>query len=201
MLILPFCEVLPLAAAQLARDFAQAGGRVIVIDVMPQSGMRTEEDAAVRECMAQVNRSGNLQALVPEEKDALDMLIRETIPQPVRITQGTARTTNNHPCYPDYLIDPYLHDGEDISGVLFTRYLKDGERNTLFMNYGSEPETIRAFIETDGGVPEVFETMTGEICEAKVVRSQEAGEKGQKAGYEIELTLPCYHGILVVSKA
>ena len=125
----------------------------------------------------------------------------ETIPQPVRITQGTARTTNNHPCYPDYLIDPYLHDGEDLSGVLFTRYLKDGERNTLFMNYGSEPETIHAFIATEGGVPEVCDTMTGEVSEAQVIRRQEAGENGQQAGYEIELTLPCNYGILVVSKA
>ena len=201
VLILPFCEVLPLEAAQLARDFAQAGGKVIVIDAMPQFGMRAEEDAAVRECMTQINKSGHLVALVPEEKDALDMTLRETIPQPVRITQGTARTTNNHPCYPDYLIDPYLHDGEDLSGVLFTRYLKDGERNTLFMNYGSEPETIHAFIATEGGVPEVCDTMTGEVREAQVIRRQEAGENGQQAGYEIELTLPCNYGILVVSKA
>ena len=69
------------------------------------------------------------------------------------------------------------------------------------MNYGSEPETIHAFIATEGGVPEVCDTMTGEVREAQVIRGQEAGENGQQAGYEIELTLPCNYGILVVSKA
>ena len=43
--------------------------------------------------------------------------------------------------------------------------------------------------------------MTGEVSEAQVIRRQEAGENGQQAGYEIELTLPCNYGILVVSKA
>lgn len=118
-------------------------------------------------------------------------LLNRYIPHPVRITKGKNGTVNNHPAYPPYLIDPYMHGGEDIDGVMFTRYLKDGRRNTLFMNYGSRPEVIEAVVETDEA-PEVWNTFTGEISHAEVLEKAEGN-------YRIRLELPCNYGIFVVN--
>ncbi|MDO4339086.1 MAG: hypothetical protein Q4C91_13550 [Eubacteriales bacterium] len=129
-----------------------------------------------------------------EDKEAVFRKLRETIPMPVEIVEGTKGTVNNHPAYESFLSDPYLHTGEDISGVLFTRYLKEGKRHTLFMNYSSLPDTVLVKVESGSFVPEVWNTFTGEIREADVVRKEN--------GYDIiKLELPCNYGVVLVSDA
>ena len=85
-----------------------------------------------------------------------------------------------------------MHTGEDLTGVQFVRYLKDGMRNTLFMNYGSNPETIEVRVQTKGEIPEIWDTLTGEAGKAEVVTREECA-------YVIRMQLPCNHGVFIVS--
>lgn len=193
-LVLPMCEVLPLSMARICRDFAGQGGRIILAGDTPVMGLSGEEDEEVRSIFCELLENGSAIRIEAgdEKRASIVEAVREAVPHPVVITSGTNGTVNNHPCYPPYLIDPYMHGGEDIKGVLFTRYQKDGRRNTLFMNYNDEPETVEAEIETAGDVPEVWDSLTGEIKEAETVQKTDKG-------YKIRLHLPCSHGIVVVS--
>lgn len=85
-----------------------------------------------------------------------------------------------------------MHGGEDVTGVMFTRYRKDGKRNTLFANYGKVTQVLTVEIEASGR-PEVWDTFTGEIESAPII--------GQQSGrYTISLSLPAGHGVFVVSQ-
>lgn len=191
VLLVPECEVLPVEAARLFRDYANAGGAVIMTGCRPRMALKPSDDGEVAEIMHELEASGNVFFLSGKNRDEVYELLNRYIPHPIQIAKGKNGTVNNHPAYPPYLIDPYMHGGEDIDGVMFTRYLKDGRRNTLFMNYGSRPEVIEAVIETDE-TPEVWNTFTGEISSAEVL------EKGE-GKYRIRLELPCNYGIFVVN--
>lgn len=191
VLLVPECEVLPVEAARLFRDYANAGGTVVMTGCRPRMALRPSDDGEVAEIMQELEKSGNVFFLDGKNREEVYKLLNRYIPHPVRITKGKNGTVNNHPAYPPYLIDPYMHGGEDIDGVMFTRYLKDGRRNTLFMNYGSRPEVIEAVVETDEA-PEVWNTFTGEISRAEVLEKAEGN-------YRIRLELPCNYGIFVVN--
>ena len=148
VLVLPMCEVLPLEMAVLCKEFACAGGRIVAADELPHLAMRREEDCKVSEIMEYLRQSGQVSVFAAEEKERIYHAVSEAIPHPITITMGTRGTVNNHPAYDSYLIDPYMHTGENLDGVLFNRYLKDGKRNTLFMNYGPHPDIIEVLVES-----------------------------------------------------
>jgi hypothetical protein len=85
-----------------------------------------------------------------------------------------------------------MHGGEDLSGVLFTRYIKDGYRNTLFTNYSGSSETIQVKVATNEK-PEIWNTFTGDVSVAKIISSQ-------SNEYLVEIELPCNYGVFLVSK-
>ncbi len=192
-LMLPMCEVLPLEMARLAKVFAAEGGRIIAVDDIPAFGVNQSEDEEVRRIMAELYDRGSLTVYSSDDKAAILKTLDERIPHPIVITKGVKGTINHHPAYPSYLIDPYMHTGEEMTGVQFVRYIKEGMRNTLFMNYGNDPETIEVKVQTDGGIPEIWDTLTGDIRQAEVTAEEEDG-------YIIRLQLPCSHGLFVVSK-
>lgn len=191
-LLVPECEVLPLEAARLFSEYAKAGGKIIFAGSRPRMALCREDDREVEEIIKELEERGAVQYFEIGQKEEILRAVNGMIPHPVQITEGKDRAENNHPVYPPYLIDPYMHGGEDLDGVMFTRYIKGNKRNTLFMNYGSVPETIEAKIETAGDVPEVWDTFTGEIVRAEVT--------GQGEGYyQISVKLPCNYGMFIVS--
>ena len=93
--------------------------------------------------------------------------------------------------YGDYLIDPYVHTGEDISGDMFNTYVAGDERRTLFMNYGKELEEIRVRVRSLTK-PVICDTLSGEVREVSDFTVD--GED-----WLFDLTLPNTHGIVVVA--
>lgn len=193
VLLLPMCEVLPLSMARLAEAFAAAGGRIVAVDEIPAIGVHETEDAEIREIMDRLRVSGSLDVIPAADKETILRRLDAAIPHPITITAGVNGTVNAHPSYPPYLIDPYVHTGEDMTGVQFVRYCKDGQRNTLFMNYSDHPETIEVHVVTGGSVPEVWDTLSGEITQAEVAAVE-------ADGYTVRLALPCNHGVFLVSE-
>ena len=165
---------------------------MLAVGEVPCYAMPQAADEELREIFRELSDSENFIVIPVEDKDAVYAKIREIIPMPVEIVEGVKETVNNHPVYDSFLIDPYIHTGEDLSGVLFTRYLKDDKRHTLFMNYSDKPETIVARISGTEMVPEIWDTFTGEIKEAEVVKKEDGN-------YFVKLTLPCNYGVILVS--
>jgi hypothetical protein len=191
VLVLPMCEVLTIEAARLCLEYVKAGGTVLALGELPRYAMPAEEDSRLRQIVEELSGYDRFILMPIEDKKVIYEKIRETIPMPVEIVEGTAKNVNNHPAYESYLIDPYMHGGEDISGVLFTRYQKDGKRHTLFMNYSDQPDTISVRV-AGATLPEVWDTFTGDIYPAELLH-QEAD------ACIIRLTLPSSHGLVLVS--
>jgi len=192
-LILPMCEILPLEFAKLCQEFAGQGGTIWALDRIPYLAEKREDDEAVKAIFEELSEQGALKVLSTDALSVLYEDLRTVLPEPVRIVKGVGGTKNNHPAYPNYLIDPYIHTGEDIQGILFNRYLKDGMRHTLFANYGEQPETVEVLVKSGGETFEVWDTLTGEVTDAKVLQKNEEG-------YKLELVLPAGHGVFLVSE-
>jgi hypothetical protein len=193
VLILPMCEILPIEMARLCKRYIDCGGIVIALDSIPNMAMPAECDAELNDIFSILRTNGRFVMFNVENKDVLYDRIRKIVPKPVSVISGTAKNENNHPEYGPYLIDPYIHDGEDLSGIQFVRYIKGNKRNTLFMNYNDRLENITVEIKTNRGVPEVWDTFTGEISEAKVISKT-------NDSYIVELELPSNYGIFLVSE-
>lgn len=192
VMVLPMCEMVPLDCARLCESFAREGGKIIALDSLPVMGTKPEEDKEVTEIFEKLYAKEKLIKLPVGNKEKLYQILRESTPMPVEIVKGTGKTVNNHPCYEQYLIDPYIHTDEDLTGVLFNRYIRDGKRNTLFMNYSNKPEVVQVKVTSKGDAPAVWDTFTGEIKECTVI------EKTKEA-YIVEVELPCNYGVILVS--
>ena len=190
VLILPMCRVLPLAAAKLCLQFASQGGMIVALDELPIYAMPRNKDGEIAEIFRQIEETGNLKLIKIQEKEVLYRMLKETIKHSVKIVKGCSKTMNNHVCYPEYMIDPYLHSGENLQGVLFTRYIKDGKRNTLFVNYTDVVEVIHVQVEAYAK-PEIWDPFTGTIKEADVIDS--CGNI-----YTVEMEIPCGYGVFLV---
>ncbi len=194
VLVLPMCQILSVSAAQLCEQFLNAGGKIYALDDIPEMGFTAREDEALKEIMSRVAAHDGFKLFTTEQTEQLYAEIRGNIPHPVEIISGCAETVNHHPCYGNYLIDPYIHTGEDISGVMFNRYRKDDSRHTLFMNYGSAVETVQVRVRSEGCRPTVWDTFTGEIKDAQVISCD-------GADYVVQLELPTTHGVVLVTDA
>lgn len=193
VLVLPMCEILSVEAAMLCEDFLKAGGTIIALDEIPSMGYSAAEDAELKAIMDRVVKLDKFMKMSTDDFASVFDVISDHVPHPVEIVAGCAGTINHHPSYPNFLIDPYVHTGEDITGVMFNRYCKDGNRHTLFMNYGDKGETIQVRVETSGTVPTIWDTFTGEIVDAKVICQEEQA-------YVVELKLPHTHGVIMVTE-
>ncbi len=211
VLVLPMCYVLPAEAAKLCEAFTAAGGTILALDTLPvYAAEGPAGDDGVQRIFAQMDKAdlgsagaaeagkakealaGKVLQLSVEAHEEILKVLGQLLPHPVQIVAGTDSTVNHHPCYDSYLIDPYMHTGEDISGVMFVRYLKGDCRNVIFMNYSAEPETIEVQVESSQ-LPQVWDTLTGQMQEAEVVSRTEGS-------WRIRMTLPCDHSLVVVTK-
>lgn len=191
-LVLPMCEILSVQAATLCEAFLNAGGKIIALDEIPYMTCDKVQQDELDVIMKRITTHKNLKLMSTSDLPSVYSEISNNIPHPIEIVSGCAKTVNNHPCYDNYIIDAYFHDGEDISGVMFTRYIKEGNRHTVFMNYGDTEQVIEVKIKSSSTHPTLWDTLTGAVTEAKII-SQNENE------YVLEITLPSTHSMILVS--
>lgn len=80
----------------------------------------------------------------------------------IDILEGTCTCQHNVPAYPDHLIDPFIHNGEDLYGVGISRYEKDGYRIYNFTNYNLREEQMVINVN-DAKSAEIWNPENGEI--------------------------------------
>lgn len=125
---------------------------------------------------------------------ALLMWLLEAVPQGMRIVEGTDGLKKNLLHYPDWVIDPYIHTGEDMSGVLWTAFEDQGTKY-YFVNYTDEVQEIT--VQVCSGIhPEIWDTYTGAIEPAQVVEEKRDGNGTQ---YQIRMRLPKDYGVFLVT--
>jgi hypothetical protein len=132
----------------------------------------------------------NAQFTAAGEIDEIVQLCRKNIVQPFRVIQGPDKTNHSQSSYPDYLIDPYIHDDERIYGIGISRYIKTDSRIFNFTNYNEKPEKLRVRLESEQ-MPRVFIPETGEIFNV--------GEAVKRDnGFEFDLAIPANRAVFVV---
>lgn len=198
VLLFPMCKVLTIGALELACEFAQKGGSVILWDTFPEYVMEWNEEARCKELVKRLRSYAATEFFAEDNYIGLYERMKELLPQPVKLISGGENNRNFHPCYTNGLIDPYLHTGEDISGVRFVRYIKDEKRNIFLMNYDNTPKEVVLEVETDAEL-EAWDTFSGEIVGLK---SSEIITKEDCMGrkvicQQVKLELPCNYGVIV----
>lgn len=180
--VLPMAEVLPVETARMLDAFARQGGYLCLMDCMPVYGMRKEDGAEVKSIFEALRSEGKLH-FVSDAADAgtLGAWLNTVVPSPLTIVEGMSTCPNNHRCYPEWIVDPVMHNDEDLSGVAYIRYRKGDTREYFFVNFTGEPQQLTVRVPSTA-LPEVWETFTGEITPAKQLSVSDGL-------YEVQLTL------------
>ncbi len=189
--VLPMCRVITKEALELAKEFVNAGGKLFVVGDCPEYAMDKSQDEDINRLMEEIKQSPNAEFLPIAGRTQLCKKINELIDAPVVLTKGGENNGNDHPYYGEYLIDPYRHNGEDLSGVRFVRYKKDSRRNSFFMNYDNVPKEVEVVVKSVNE-PEVWDTFTGEIQKPEIIEFE-------NNTYKVRFTLPCNYGVILVS--
>lgn len=175
-------EVLPVETARLLDAFARQGGYLCVMDCLPVYGMRKEDDTEVKAVFEALKAEGKLH-FIADASDAgtLGGWLNTVVPSPMTIVEGMSTCPNKHRCYPEWIVDPVMHNDEDLSGVAYIRYRKGDTREYFFVNFTGEPQQLTVRVPSTA-LPEVWETFTGEITPAKQLSASDGL-------YEVQLTL------------
>lgn len=192
VLILPMCRMISTKALQMAVRFAQAGGTVLLLGDLPCYTMEAGTEAECADLMEVLLKNAEL---MPDwSMEQLCAKLKEHCCENVRIVKGADHNRNLHPCYDNGLLDPYLHTGEDITGVRFVRYQKEGKHHVFFVNYDLEPQQIEVDVRSKGRL-EQWNPFTGEITVPKYMLL--SSEKEFET-YRVSMELPCNYGMFLV---
>jgi hypothetical protein len=188
ILILPCVRILTLDMVLLIDLFTASNG--LIISYHSEADLTIAKDGShIRQKLPVVDKAN---FFVAENIDDIVNICRERSHPPFNIIQGTDRLSHSQSCYPDYLIDPYVHDGERIHGVGVTRYIKADYRIFNFTNYNENIEKLHVWIESNlGEKPEIFNPETGEVqsnIEYKVLNN----------GFEFDFLIPANRTLFIV---
>jgi len=188
VIVLPCVKLMTPNMVDLLDKFSHEGG--IVISYHNEDYVTVSKDGShIRKKLQTADKS---KYKITKEIIEIINICRENLKLPYKIISGTRKTKHSQPSYPDYLIDPYIHDDEKISGVGVSRYIKSGCRIFNFTNYNEVSENLRVWIESED-TPSLFIPETGEIIEAV---SAEMSDNG----YEFNLAIPANRAVFVVCK-
>lgn len=189
VVVLPMCEVLPVEAARLCQDFVRTGGRLMVLGDWPELSMGHEDDAELISVMNWLRNQPGVSWFSVQERERYLEALSALVDRPVEILQGTCRLEILHRHYEAHLIDPFVHTGEDISGVGYNCYEKDGYQLIYFVNYNSEPECLVLHCHSRE-VPSVWDPLLGTISAPEILSETEGI-------YTLRLMLPCNYGVIL----
>ena len=186
VLILPCVKVLTEEMVNLISDFTLHGG--LVISYYNETYLTVAKDGShMRKKLPTVDQSGIKKA---QKIADIVRLCREKINPSFEIVLGPDIMAHSQASYPDYLIDPYVHDDERVYGIGVCRYIKADARIFNFTNYNEKNEELRIWLESER-IPSIFNPETGKI---KTVENSISRD----GGFEFELTIAANRAIFVV---
>ncbi len=196
--VLPMCEVLPLAAAELLDQFARSGGKLAIVKDIPKYSTRHEEDDRLKEIFRQITALPSVIVFDTFDCDALLSWLDTACPQAMKITSGIAdckKTFFGKPFlhYPEWVIDPYIHTGEDMHGISWNTFGNEEKTCIYLINYTDQPQNITVTVSATE-IPEIWDTWTGAIEKAEILHYDKA-----QGIYELALQLPKSYGVFLVT--
>lgn len=156
--ILPMTDIIPIALMRLLEKFVENGGQLIVVDSLPKYAINKEEDEELHEILNKLKEKIQLYSVREIEK--IVERINLVAPQPIKIIEGISTAKHSKPCYGDSIEDPYLHGGEDVTGLLYSRFIKGNNRNYYMLNLNDKSEKITMEVESKI-IPELWNPLTG----------------------------------------
>ena len=173
--VLPVTEMLTEEMVALLNEFLRQGGKVV------------SYHSDVRYVVAKNGRHGRgaLDAEKLVRVESVAAVAEECLNsvEPVyEVIRGVGETTRTLDSYPDHLIDPYMHKGENVFGVGIAKHRRDGKRILQFANFNMNEEELELEVQSTT-VPVISIPETGE--------EREADAKQVRDGvYRFTFTLP-----------
>lgn len=192
LFILPMCQVIPLAAARLLELFVNSGGRLLIMDALPEYAMSREEDGQVREIFREMLKKPGVTFMENIcDAGAAAAWLEENLNRELEIISGIRENKSTCRYYPSWVIDPYIHDGEDMDGIYYCCYGNKVQKLYFMVNYTRDIQTLTVKLHGPSA-PEIWDPMTGEIKGVRILE-----KKGSTCLLEIQL--PAGYGIFLVT--
>lgn len=188
--ILPMTDIIPLELLELLKEFLDSGGQVAAIDCLPKYALNREDDERLLSILNSIRDRIDIFSI--KDINSVFDYINSKANQPLKILEGVSKAKHNKNCYGEFIEDPYLHDGEDVTGVMYSRFISKDTRKYFFLNLNNKNEKITIEVESKT-VPELWDPLTGETIEPEVINKQD-----DKYTMKIELNHG-YGSILVTS--
>jgi hypothetical protein len=189
--VIPLCEVLPVKTAELLLEFARTGGTVIFVDQLPKYDLAKNGDSTICGIVQELMKMPQTVFFDSCDYEKLAGLLQDIVPQEFRVLEGMATCKKSKVSYPEWISDPYIHTGEDMTGISWTKLI--GEYIWYYIvNYTDTIQNMVVSIKSSI-VPEIWDPYTGNISEAHLLL-MESGEA------RIQLELPVGYGILIKAK-
>lgn len=188
--ILPMCEVIPEATVKMLAEFAKQGGKLLVMENIPEFATNREKDQKVKDIFEQITKLENVTEVSSADAEKAIEWLEENCPQDIHIIEGIKGCNKTALHYPEWVIDPYIHTGEDMTGISWTRF--EGEQTAYyFVNYTKEAQEITVEVKSEKK-PEIWDTLTGEIKEAQSVKVQDDI-------YQVKMNLNENYGVFLMT--
>jgi hypothetical protein len=169
--VLPLTEILTVEMVDLLNEFASNGGCILsfessVTEVVAKNGSHMRDD--LKESLEIKNH------ICCKKISQVIRYCQDNVELPFEIILGVDEMSHSLLSYPKRLIDPYIHDGEQVYGIGVTRYIKGNKRIYNFTNYNDKEEELDVWVESKD-LPEIWIPETGEIYLPKKFVSKEKG--------------------------
>ena len=190
--VVPFCEVMPVESAKLLLDFTKAGGTVLFVQSVPHLGMMKQDDETVCQIMEEMLKEESVCVIEDFDVNAIIDRISEKAPMRLRILSGNGTCKKNKLHYPAWVIDPYMHTGENMTGISWSAWREEDETRYLIINYGDRKESI-AVRCIASVIPQIWDPVTGEVWDADVTLAD-----SQKFEVKVDVEPGC--GLFLIAK-
>lgn len=167
--VLPLTEMIPERVVVLLNEFTSQGGKVITYNSEIKCVVEKSGEHFRKKKMTSLNTEKFV-----ELKKISDIVAEclQSIDLPFEIIQGVDEVSRTLSSYPARLIDPYIHDGEQMYGIGVTRYIKEDKRILNFTNYNEkDEELIVKVISTT--IPEIYIPETGKIIQVEDYQNED----------------------------
>ena len=191
--ILPMCEIIPEETAELLAEFALQGGKLLIMETVPELATGLGRDEKVKELFAGMRKQESVSFMPSADAKMASDWLEKHCPQNIYITAGENKCRKTFLHYPEWVIDPYIHTGEDVTGITWTQFEQDHTVAYYFVNYTNEVQEITVEVESSLP-PEIWDTLTGEITEVQSEKVQ-----GTENIYRVKMSLNQNYGIFLMT--
>ena len=154
--------------------------------------MMKQDDETVCRIMKEMLKEESVCVIEDFDVNAVIDRISEKAPLRLQVLSGNGICKKNMLHYPEWVIDPYMHTGENMTGISWAAWREKDETRYLVINYGDRKESLAVRCRA-AVIPQIWDPVTGEVWDADVTLAD-----SQKFEVKVDVEPGC--GLFLIAK-